>query len=185
MDGLSSSYSMRHLMGRHYLEHLWVVFYSDRNRIFLSDRTPCNCAGRLRGFTLYSTPAAAEYKRFGFADMGIEHGAQLSTPWAPRHVVDNTGTTDCRGVANAGRDVAAETGARGVFALRCAAQRSVGASRSSAVTDAELHRVPSRRARPRRHSPRTQCSNRRRARCSICCCAIRCCWSTLLPLRAC
>jgi hypothetical protein len=29
MDGLSSSYSMRHLMGRHYLEHLWVFLSAD------------------------------------------------------------------------------------------------------------------------------------------------------------
>ena len=29
MDGLSSSYSMRHLMGRHYLEHLWPFLTAD------------------------------------------------------------------------------------------------------------------------------------------------------------
>jgi hypothetical protein len=29
MDGLSSSYSMRHLMGRHYLEHLWIFLSAD------------------------------------------------------------------------------------------------------------------------------------------------------------
>ena len=29
MDGLSSSYSMRNLMGRHYLEHLWVFLSAD------------------------------------------------------------------------------------------------------------------------------------------------------------
>lgn len=29
MEGLSSSYSMRHLMGRHYLEHLWVFLSAD------------------------------------------------------------------------------------------------------------------------------------------------------------
>src|SRR5215216_5085352 len=29
MDGLSSNYSMRHLMGRHYLEHLWVFLTAD------------------------------------------------------------------------------------------------------------------------------------------------------------
>lgn len=29
MDGLSSSYSMRHLMGRHYLEHLWVFLSAE------------------------------------------------------------------------------------------------------------------------------------------------------------
>jgi hypothetical protein len=29
MDGLSSSYSMRNLMGRHYLEHLWIFLSAD------------------------------------------------------------------------------------------------------------------------------------------------------------
>ena len=29
MDGLSSSYSMRNLMGRHYLEHLWVFLSAE------------------------------------------------------------------------------------------------------------------------------------------------------------
>ena len=29
MEGSSSSYSMRHLMGRHYLEHLWVFLSAD------------------------------------------------------------------------------------------------------------------------------------------------------------
>ena len=81
------------------------------------------------------------------------------------------GTAHCHGVANAGRDVATETGACGIFAARRAAQRRTGASRSAR----RCHRTTSHPCWPRAISTPIRngtVSNRHRGRCSTCCCAI-------------
>ena len=134
MDGLSSSYSMRHLMGRHYLEHLWVFLSADSfldvwnlpieeplrswspsievPPDLVGEKGSVHQAARAEG----RLPSGARDKECDPQARGkarLDHGKRPPSPSG-----GDTGTANGHGAANAGRDMAAETVAGRVFAAR-------------------------------------------------------------------
>jgi hypothetical protein len=74
MDGLSSSYSIRQLIGRHYLEHLWVFMAAD---FFLNLSIPVQLRAQITHADFRTWFARQEV----LADAVLE---ELDLPWRPR-----------------------------------------------------------------------------------------------------
>ena len=113
-------------MGRHYLEHLLVFLSAD----FFLDvaRSPSVVASWTRSPRTASEGAGSGQRSALQAHRWRAHEAAKARLirkrprwWATQEAADG------HGAANAGRDVATETGARGVFAARRNAQGRVGA----------------------------------------------------------
>ena len=134
MDGLSSSYSMRNLMGRHYLEHLWVFLSADffldvwgsRGEAPPEPEPPSEEPSRdlsPRQGSPGSGPTAARLAAQGASAWARYGGTQAKARFHRRQAGSttrggHTGPARCSVVANAGRDVAAAAGARRVFTAR-------------------------------------------------------------------